>query len=87
MPLLEEYEQQQSGVRRICDMLKMRKEERTQILVNQLDTDVLRDAMKTQWYRAQVAALNKLLDEIQELDDTGEDEEGIGEAAVPPSQQ
>lgn len=87
MPLLEEYEQRQSGVRRICDMLKVRLGEQTKYCLVPQDADALRDAMKTQWYRAQVAILKTLLDEIQEQGDTGEDEEGIGEAAVPPSQQ
>jgi hypothetical protein len=87
MSLLEEYEQRQSGVRRICEMLELRLEEQTRFCLIPQDTDVLRDAMKTQWYRAQVATLKKVLDEIQEQGDTGEDAEGIGEAALPPSQQ
>lgn len=87
MPLLNTYEHQQSGVKRICAMLEERLEERIQYCLIPQDTDALRDAMKTQWYRAQVAAVRKLLDEIQEQGDNGEDAEGIGEAALPPSQQ
>ena len=75
------------GVRVIFARLQVLRENAETRCAYPQDTDPVLDAYKTQWHRSQVALLKRVLDEIQEQCDTGEDAEGIGEAAVPPSQQ
>ena len=87
MPLLEEYEQRQSGVLAILARLQELRENAKARCAYRQDADPVLDAYKTQWHRSQFAILKNVLDEIQEQGDTGEDAEGIGEAALPPSQQ
>lgn len=87
MSLLKEYERQQSGVQAIETALQLLRDETKTKCAHFQDHDPVLDAYRTQWHRAQFALLSLFLDEIGDLGDTGEDEEGIGEAALPPNQQ
>lgn len=87
MLVLEEYERQQSGVQAILREVQEQQETLKMICTRPHTEDPVQDAHRTQWYRAQFAILSYLVDKIGGLGDTGEDVEGIGAAALPPSQE
>jgi len=87
MKILEDHERQQSGVRTILAELQKSQEAVKMECIQSKVEDLMQEALRTQWYRGQFAILSHFIDKIENSEYANRSEEGIGEAALPPSQQ
>lgn len=76
---LKEHERQQSGVKVILGELERRVEELVGKCSVVVDMDLGVDARKTLWFRAQIAAMRGLIDNIRVQGDDVEHNDGDNE--------